>query len=177
MKSIKKTLKAILKPVVPVSLSALVALGGVVSANAATRKMGDVDGNKRVSITDVTLIQRLLAEMITDETGEITKFGDIVLVPGVLNVFAEFNNRAGDEYSGHLYVCAVTEAVVPITPDPNDPTKTEERRELAEPYPSVINKDNAVVFRNEGVVAEASVKVLSNGVLGDLTVIREIELN
>ena len=65
MKSIKKMLKAILKPVVPVSLSALVALGGVVAANAATRKMGDVDGNKRVSITDVTLIQRLLAEMIT----------------------------------------------------------------------------------------------------------------
>lgn len=110
-------------------------------------------------------------------TAQINNFGDIVLVPGVLNVFAEFNNRAGDEYSGHLYVCAVTEAVVPITPDPNDPTKTEERRELAEPYPSVINKDSAVVFRNEGVVAEASVKVLSNGVLGDLTVIREIELN
>ena len=53
--------------------------------------------------------------------------------------------------------------------DSNDPTKTEERRELSEPYPSVINKDADAQITNNGVVAEASVYVKSNGVLGDLT--------
>ena len=109
-------------------------------------------------------------------TAVVNNYGDIVLVPGVLNIYTEFNNKAGGElvYAGHLYVCAVTEAVVPIQPDPNDPTKTEERRQLSEPYPSVINKDEAAVINNDGVIANASVKVLSNGILGDLTVIEEI---
>ena len=102
----------------------------------------------------------------------------VVLVPGILNLYGEFNNLAGGEltYAGSLYVCGVTEAVVPIQPDPNDPTKTEERRQLSEPYPSVINRDESAVIYNTGVIAEASVQVLSNGVLGDLTVIEDIDL-
>ena len=119
----------------------------------------DADGNKSASAA-------------------VNNYGDIVMVPGILNIYAGFNNLAGGEviYAGRLYVCAVTEAVVPITPDPNDPTKTEERRPLAEPYPSVINKDADAVVNNEGMVAEASVKVSSNGVLGELTVGQEIEI-
>lgn len=111
-------------------------------------------------------------------TAKINNYGDIVLVPGVLNVYSEFNNAAdpNSDYKGHLFICAVNEAVVPITPDPNDPTKTEERRQLSEPYPSVVNRDDSALITNNGVVAEASVQVLSNGVLGDLTVIGEIDL-
>lgn len=118
------------------------------------------------------------AEGNKNTTAEFNNYGDVVLVPGVLNVYAAFNNHGGGEvtYVGKLYVCAVTEAVVPIQPDPNDPTKTEERRPLSEPYPSVINKDETAVINNEGYVAEASVQVLSNGVLGDLTVIQEIDI-
>ena len=105
-------------------------------------------------------------------------YGDIVLVPGVLNIDAHFENLAPAEstHAGHLYICAVTEAVVPIQPDPNDPTKTEERRQLSEPYPSVVNRGESAEIYNVGVVAEATVQVLSNGVLGDLTVIKEIEI-
>ena len=104
--------------------------------------------------------------------------GDIVLVPGVLNIDAHFNNFGAGEITtvGYLYVCDVTEAVVPIQPDPNDPTKTEERRQLSEPYPSVINKGEAAAIQNSGSCVKASVQVLSNGVLGELTEIDNIEI-
>ena len=103
---------------------------------------------------------------------KINNYGDIVLVPGVMNIHAEFGNLTNEvgDYAGHLYICAVTEAVVPIVPDPADPTKTEERRPLSAPYNSSINYFGMTLFRNEGVIAEASVEVLSNGVLGNLTV-------
>lgn len=117
------------------------------------------------------------AEGHKNVNAQLNNYGDVVLVPGILNIHAKFNNIGGDVlYVGHLYVCEVTEAVVPITPDPNDPTKTEERRELSEPYPSVINKDDDAQITNNGVVAEASVSVLSNGVLGDLTPGENIEI-
>ena len=111
-------------------------------------------------------------------TAKMNNYGDMVLVPGVLNIYAEFNNLRGGEveYVGGLYVCEVTEAVVPITPDPNDPTKTEERRQLNEPYPSVINLDPEAVVNNQGIVAEAKVEVLSNGILGDMIVVKQIEI-
>ena len=117
------------------------------------------------------------AEGNKNVNAQLNNYGDVVLVPGILNIYAKFNNIGGDVlYVGHLYVCEVTEAVVPITPDPNDPTKTEERRELSEPYPSVINKDADAQITNNGVVAEASVYVKSNGVLGDLTPGENIEI-
>lgn len=118
------------------------------------------------------------AEGNKSASAKLNNYGDIVLVPGILNISGEFNNLSGGEviYAGHLYVCSVTEAVVPITPDPNDPTKTEERRQLSEPYPSVINKDESAVINNEGTVTQASVQVLSNGVLGDITATGDIEI-
>ena len=150
-----KTIKRIAKSVLPVSLCAVLLLGCVITVNAAARKMGNITA-----------------------TAKINNYGDIVLVPGILNIHAGFNNLIDPErsYAGHLFICQVTEAVVPITPDPNDPTKTEERRQLSEPYPSVINTQDAFIIRNDGVVAEASVQVLSNGVLGDLTVGENIEI-
>lgn len=118
------------------------------------------------------------AEGNKNPNAQLNNYGDIVLVPGILNIDAQFNNLAGGEvvYSAHLYVCAVTEAVVPIQPDPSNPTQTEERRPLAEPYPSVINRSDTAVINNQGVVAEASVQVSSNGVLGELTELGVIEI-
>ena len=46
----------------------------------------------------------------------------------------------------------------------------EERRPLSEPYYSTIDYFDMTLFRNEGVIAEATVEVSSNGVLGALTV-------
>ena len=118
------------------------------------------------------------AEGNKNPNAQLNNYGDIVLVPGVLNIDAQFNNLAGGEvvYSAHLDVCAVTEAVVPIQPDPSNPTQTEERRPLAEPYPSVINRGDTAVINNQGVVTEASVQVSSNGVLGELTELGVIEI-
>lgn len=122
-------------------------------------------------VTPGTLFIGADAEGNKNTSAKVNNYGDIVLVPGILNIYAEFNNLSGGEviYAGHLYVCSVTEAVVPITPDPSNPTQTEERRQLDEPYPSVINKDESAVIHNDGVVAQASVEVKSNGVLGELT--------
>lgn len=118
------------------------------------------------------------AEGNKSASAAVNNYGDIVLVPGIMNIYGVFNDLPDGEnvYAGHLYVCAVTEAVVPITPNPNDPTKTEERRQLAEPYPSVLNKDEGAVVNANGGVFEASVQVLSNGVLGDLIEMEAIEI-
>ena len=125
-----------------------------------------------------TLFICMDAEGNQNTTAKLNNYGDIVMVPGILNVYAEFSNLVGGEesYVGHLYVCSVTEAVVPITPDPADPTKTEERRQLSEPYPSVINTDEGATVNGNGNAYEANVKVLSNGVLGELTVVLDIEI-
>ncbi|WP_407384848.1 dockerin type I repeat-containing protein [Ruminococcus sp.] len=118
------------------------------------------------------------AEGNKNTNAEFNNYGDIVLVPGILNIDGKFSNLANGEvlYAGHLYVCDVTEAVVPINPDPKDPTKTEERRELAEPYPSVVNKGESAAVTNNGVIAKAEVKILSNGILGELTQKENIDI-
>ena len=118
------------------------------------------------------------AEGNKNTAAQLNNYGDIVMVPGVLNLYGEFNNHGGGEltYVGGLYLCDVTEAVVPIQPDPNDPTKTEERRQLNEPYPSVINRDETAVINNNGYICEAIVEVLSNGVLGDMFISNVIEI-
>ena len=112
-------------------------------------------------------------------TAKINNYGDIVLVPGVLNVYSQFSNSAApnSDYAGHLFICSVDEVVVPITPDPNDPTKTEERRQLNEPFDSVVYRDADAVIVNNGSVSSAKVQVLSNGVLGDLTVTGDIVID
>ena len=133
--------------------------------------------NVNADVVPGTLFIGSDAEGNKNVNAQLNNYGDVVLVPGILNIHAKFNYIGGDVlYVGHLYVCEVTEAVVPITPDPNDPTKTEERRELSEPYPSVINKDAEAQITNDGVVAEASVQVKSNGVFGDLTPGENIEI-
>lgn len=79
-------------------------------------------------------------------------------------------------YGIRMKFCDRPAYVVYREPDPNDPTKTEERRQLNEPYPSVINIDETAAINNGGVVAEATVQVLSNGVLGALTEVKAIEI-
>ena len=118
------------------------------------------------------------AEGNINANAQLNNYGDLVLVPGVLNIYAQLNNLKDGEivYPAGLYICSVTQAVVPIQPDPNDPTKTEERRRLNEPYPSTINKGETAVINNNGYICEAAVEVLSNGVLGDMIVSKQIEI-
>lgn len=102
----------------------------------------------------------------------LNNYGDIVLVPGVMNVYGTFNNTS----EANLYSCQVTEAVIPITPDPNDPTKTEQRVKFQEPVDSVINVDSGATVKNDGNTKEATVEIISNGVLGNLTEGKDITI-
>ena len=47
------------------------------SASETSFLLGDVDGDGDVSIIDATIIQRVLADMITDEDGMYTLRGDV----------------------------------------------------------------------------------------------------
>ena len=55
------------------------ALGMIPAANAAqqTYTVGDADGNGIIDVRDVTLIQRILAELVSDEAGTISQRGDV----------------------------------------------------------------------------------------------------
>ena len=103
----------------------------------------------------------------------VNNYGDIVLVPGVIELHSTLNNLVNKDslYEGHLYLCDVTEVVIPITPTQEAPTVTEERRTLSEPYQSTLNQITGSTFN--GVTIKATVKVLSNGILGELTPIAE----
>lgn len=71
-----------MKKVIPVILCALLVLTALlplqaVGAQESHYLRGDADGNGRVSIQDVTLIQRVLAEMVGDPDGAIALRGDV----------------------------------------------------------------------------------------------------
>ena len=55
--------------------------------------------------------------------------GDVVLVPGVLECSGTFENVAG----GNMYVCPVTEAVIPITPTADKPLDRTKRIVFGKP--------------------------------------------
>ena len=106
------------------------------------------------------------------KTAKIMNYGDIVLCPGVIDVYGCYSNVKNDTYEGNLYMCAVSEAVVPVTPvNPTDPL--EERRQFAPPYESTFNIINASLFMNQGHLYHAKIEILSNGIFGTLTVLLE----
>ena len=103
----------------------------------------------------------------------LNNYGDIVLVPGTFNLYGTFNNvkapYSTDEYAGHLYLCTVDEAVIPIPPDPNDPTKVEERVKVDPPRESIFVQKDGSKTNNKGFIGKAKVEIVHNGVLGKLT--------
>ena len=103
----------------------------------------------------------------------LNNYGDIVLVPGKLYLGTTLNNKKNTEnnYSGHIYLCPVTEVVIPIVPSAENPTQHEERRVLVTPYLSEILPDQTKINNEEGAkVEEATIAVDSNGVLGKIAV-------
>ena len=103
----------------------------------------------------------------------LNNYGDIVLVPGELHLGTSLYNKknTANDYSGHIYLCPITEVVVPIVPSAENPTQHEERRVLAEPYESKILPDQTKIVNEEGgTVANATIAVDSNGVLGKITI-------
>ena len=94
----------------------------------------------------------------------LTNYGDILLCPGELVNEATIKNMPG----GHIYSCATDKAIVPIEPDPNNPTVTTKEVFFDEPKCGSIY--NWATIDNQGVIRPAQVTVSNNGSLGDIVV-------
>ena len=100
----------------------------------------------------------------------LNNYGDIVLCPGVIEVYGHYSNIKDTEHEGILYLCTVSEAVVPVTPvNPTDPL--EERRQFTPPYASTFDVINASATVDLTRVYKATIEILSNGIFGQLTII------
>ena len=110
------------------------------------------------------------------DTALLANYGDIVLVPGEVIIYGVFYNSINPEtkYKGKVYVCPVTEAIVPITPTAEAPTITEEIRQFDKPYESTFDYSKASSMINVGEIVKAKVELLSNGILGKITVLETI---
>ena len=91
--------------------------------------------------------------------------GDVVLVPGVLECFGTFDNTAG----GNLYVCPVTEAVIPVNPAPETPLVNTKRVVFGAPMKSYLNINDGGSLQNAGTIRAAEVQIVDNGRTGALT--------
>ena len=103
------------------------------------------------------------------KTAELVNYGDIVLVPGKMEVYGIFRNLETETRAGAVYLVTVSEAVVPITPTAENPTKLEERRTFTPPYEPVFDYLNARLFENAGTIAKANIELIGNGLFGKLT--------
>jgi len=98
----------------------------------------------------------------TYKNGVLDNYGDIVLCPGELVNAATVKNRPG----AHIYSCATDKAIVPIEPDPNNPTKVTDERYLGSPKGSFIYNEGTI--DNQGSIRPAQVTVSTNGSLGEI---------
>ena len=89
--------------------------------------------------------------------------GDIVLVPGKLLNWGTIINEDG----ANIYVCAATEAIIPIEPTQQAPTISSKRIKLNPPVASLIENWGTII--NRGRILPASVELLDNTGFGKLT--------
>ena len=98
-------------------------------------------------------------------TAKLVNTGDIVVTPGEINVYGTLEN------SGNIYLADVTEAIVPIQPTAEQPLVVEIRVAVDPMRPGLIKVDKGATLKvADGSVKAGAVKLISNGVLGDLTV-------
>lgn len=116
--------------------------------------------------------------MLVEEGGVIDNYGclsikgDIVLAPGTIDVYGNFiNHNDIDLGTGNVYLCSISEAIVPIIPTQQEPTKLEERRQFSSPYDSKFVLTSAHTFINDGNVYNATIEIISNGLFGKLTIL------
>ena len=89
--------------------------------------------------------------------------GDIVLTPGTLENDATLINASG----ANIFSAAATEAIIPINPDPADPTVVTRRIELNPVQTSAIINNGTLT--NNGLIAPATVALNDNISFGTLT--------
>lgn len=110
----------------------------------------------------------------------LNNYGDIVFVPGSLNLYGTLNNvknpDAAANYAGHIYVCTVDEAIIPITPTKEEPNIYEKAIQLDNPQYSAINQ-YGTLNNDGGLIRKARVYLVHNGELGKLVDYGDIEVN
>ena len=138
----------------------------VVANDDGTRKDGVEPGVLNVGIDGKRSVQSQAA---------LNNYGDIVLVPGTLNLYGSLTNKKNSSanYSGHLYICPVTEAIVPIVPSKEDPLTVEKRIAFKVPVSSVFNNNGSIANEEGGHIGTATVALIHNGILGELTPTQE----
>ena len=110
---------------------------------------------------------------------ELNNYGDIIIAPGTFTLHGVFNNYSsedskiatGEEYAGHMYLCTVTEAIIPIV-NPNDPLVVEKKITASEsngklPRESAFLNNGTV--NNKGEIDGGAVALVHNGRLGELS--------
>ena len=120
---------------------------------------GAFDYHKGIQVAwkdDVTQNNIEAGSLINGETGKLINNGDIVLTPGTLENNGELTNEAG----ANIYSATATEAIIPITPDPNTPTVVSKRITLSPVKLSSIVNNGSLV--NNGSIAPATVALLDN---------------
>ena len=105
---------------------------------------------------DVTQTNYATGTLTNGTTGELINNGDILLAPGTLNNEGNLTNSKG----ANIYSAAVTEAVIPITPDPNNPTVVTKRIVLD--HVEVSKIINSGTLTNYGNIGAATVTLLDN---------------
>ncbi|MBQ7556556.1 MAG: hypothetical protein IJT00_00700, partial [Lachnospiraceae bacterium] len=90
--------------------------------------------------------------------------GDIVLIPGYFDNYASVDNKE----AGRIYLCAVDEIVIPISPDADKPLVTEKRIDLGYSENSYFINTSTGIVGNSGEIRTADVEIVSNGRTGDI---------
>ncbi len=99
---------------------------------------------------------------VNSEKATLTNFGDIILCPGEVVNEGTIKNMPG----AHIYSCATDKAIVPIEPDPNNPTVVTKEVLLDGPQGGSIY--NWATIDNQGTIQPAQVTISTAGYLGDI---------
>lgn len=121
-----------------------------------------------------TLFVGLGKDRVVNRNAVLNNYGDIVLAPGLVEVYGILINY-NDEIigTGNIYLCSISEAVVPIVPTQDEPNKLEERRRFTPAYDSVLKVTEAHEYINNGHIYNAEIEIVSNGLFGKLTILLE----
>ena len=136
---------------------------------------GKIDYHRGIQVSwkdDVTQPHVVPGRLVNGKDGNGTvnaealleNYGDIVLVPGILENYGVLYNYRG----GHIYEVAATEAIIPINPDPKTPTIVTKRITLNPPQASSIINYGTLI--NYGRIEPVSVELVDDGFFGALTV-------
>lgn len=92
------------------------------------------------------------------------------LILGIVMVFPRIVKAEGTDANGHIYLCDVTEAIIPVAPTTADPLTVEKRIQLSQIAYGLLNvHEGATILGSEANFSGGKVALLHNGVMGALT--------